>query len=154
MIQEWWGLTDHIAECANRLAGEGFVALAPDLFGGTTTHDADEAGKLMQDLPVEQAAQDLGGAVDYLLGHDSVTSRRSARSGSAWAAASCWCSRPSRATRSAPQCRSTGLLASNTRALQISPPHCSATSPRTTSLSPRPGPRSGSHHRAAVRPRA
>ncbi len=74
VIQEWWGLTSHIADVANRLAAEGFVALAPDLFGGTTTHDADEAGRLMQDLPVDQAARDLGGAVDYLLGHDAVTS--------------------------------------------------------------------------------
>jgi carboxymethylenebutenolidase len=74
VIQEWWGLTSHIADVANRLAAEGFVALAPDLFGGPTTHDADEAGKLMQDLPVDQAARDLGGAVNYLLGHDAVTS--------------------------------------------------------------------------------
>ncbi|MBA2471682.1 MAG: dienelactone hydrolase family protein [Pseudonocardiales bacterium] len=74
VIQEWWGLTSHIADVANRLAAEGFVALAPDLFGGTTTHDADEAGKLMQQLPVDQAAGDLGGAVDYLLANDAVTS--------------------------------------------------------------------------------
>ena len=73
VIQEWWGLTSHIADVTNRLAAEGFVALAPDLYGGTTTHDSDEAGKLMQELPVEQAATDLGGAVDYLLGHDAVT---------------------------------------------------------------------------------
>jgi carboxymethylenebutenolidase len=76
VIQEWWGLTNHIADVANRLAAEGFVALAPDLFGGATTHDAGEANKLMQDLPVQQAARDLGGAVDYLLGHDAVTSSK------------------------------------------------------------------------------
>lgn len=74
VIQEWWGLTNHIADVANRLAAEGFVALAPDLFGGATTHDADEATELMQKLPVQRAARDLGGAVDYLLGHDAVTS--------------------------------------------------------------------------------
>ncbi|MGH3685472.1 MAG: dienelactone hydrolase family protein [Pseudonocardiaceae bacterium] len=74
VIQEWWGLTSHIADVTNRLAAEGFVALAPDLYGGATTHDGDEAGKLMQGLPVDQAARDLGGAVDYLLGHDAVTS--------------------------------------------------------------------------------
>jgi carboxymethylenebutenolidase len=74
VIQEWWGLTSHIVDVTNRLAAEGFVALAPDLYGGATTHDADEAGKLMQELPVDQAARDLGGAVDYLLGHDAVTS--------------------------------------------------------------------------------
>ena len=74
VIQEWWGLTDHIADVADRLAAEGFVALAPDLYGGRTTHDADEAGELMMSLPVDQAARDLGGAVDFLLQHEAVTS--------------------------------------------------------------------------------
>ncbi|MGH8870146.1 MAG: dienelactone hydrolase family protein [Actinomycetes bacterium] len=73
VIQEWWGLTDHISGVCDRLAAEGFVALAPDLFGGATTHDAEEAGRLMGELPVDRAARDLSGAVDYLLGHDAVT---------------------------------------------------------------------------------
>ena len=76
VIQEWWGLTSHIADVANRLAAEGFVALAPDLYGGTTTHDADEAEQLMQELPVDRAATDLGGAVDHLLGHEAVVGNR------------------------------------------------------------------------------
>jgi len=76
VIQEWWGLTNHIADVTNRLAAEGFVALAPDLYGGSTTHDAAEAGELMAKLPVEQAARDLAGAVDFLLGHESVTSSK------------------------------------------------------------------------------
>lgn len=73
VIQEWWGLTDHIVDVCNRFAGQGYVALAPDLFGGRTTHDADEAGQMMQSLPEADAARDLGGAVDFLLGHDAVT---------------------------------------------------------------------------------
>ncbi|MEU5846655.1 dienelactone hydrolase family protein [Saccharopolyspora shandongensis] len=73
VVQEWWGLTDHVADIADRLAAEGFVALAPDLYGGHTTHDAKEAARLMQQLPVDQAARDLSGAVDYLLAHESVT---------------------------------------------------------------------------------
>src|SRR3954447_16370575 len=76
VIQEWWGLTTHIKDVCDRLPPQGFVALAPDLYGGATTHDPDEAGKLMQELPVDQAARDLGGAVDYLLGHDAVTSSK------------------------------------------------------------------------------
>lgn len=76
VIQEWWGLTDHIKDVTDRFAAEGFVALAPDLYGGTTTHDADEAGQLMQDLPVTEAAQDLAGAVSFLEEHDAVTSTR------------------------------------------------------------------------------
>jgi carboxymethylenebutenolidase len=72
VIQEWWGLTTHIALIADRLAGEGYVALAPDLYGGTTTHDAEEALQLMLQLPVDRAARDLRGAVDYLLSRDEV----------------------------------------------------------------------------------
>jgi len=74
VIQEWWGLTPYIAETAERLATAGFVALAPDLYGGTVTHDADEAGQLMSELPVDRAARDLAGAVDFLLASDAVTS--------------------------------------------------------------------------------
>lgn len=74
VIQEWWGLTEHIVSIADRLAGQGFVALAPDLFGGKTTHDSGEAGRLMSELPVDRAAADLGGAVDFLLAHEAVTS--------------------------------------------------------------------------------
>jgi carboxymethylenebutenolidase len=74
VIQEWWGLTSHIKDVTDRFAAEGFVALAPDLYGGTTTHDGDEAGRLMGELPVAGAARDLGGAVDHLLGLEAVTS--------------------------------------------------------------------------------
>jgi carboxymethylenebutenolidase len=74
VIQEWWGLTDHVASLAERFAREGFVALAPDLFGGRTTHNAAEASELMQALPADQAVRDLSGAVDYLLGNPIVTS--------------------------------------------------------------------------------
>jgi carboxymethylenebutenolidase len=73
VIQEWWGLTSHIAEVTDRLAAAGFVALAPDLYGGTTTHDAEEAGRLMSELPADRASRDLAGAVDYLLARDDVS---------------------------------------------------------------------------------
>jgi carboxymethylenebutenolidase len=72
VIQEWWGLTTHIAHMADRLAGEGYVALAPDLYGGATTHDEGEALQLLLEIPVDRAARDLRGAVDYLLERDEV----------------------------------------------------------------------------------
>jgi carboxymethylenebutenolidase len=72
VIQEWWGLTDHVADLVDRFAAAGFVTLAPDLYGGRTTHDADEAGRLMSELPVDRATRDLSGAVDYLLSRDDV----------------------------------------------------------------------------------
>ena len=74
VIQEWWGLDDHLADVVDRFAAEGFVALAPDLYGGKVAHDNDTAGKYMQDLPAEKAARDLAGAVDYLLQDSDVTS--------------------------------------------------------------------------------
>src|SRR5436305_14793466 len=74
VIQEWWGLTDHIADVSDRLAAEGFVALAPDLFGGKVAHDADEAMTLLTALPVDRAARDLSGAADYQRAQHPVTS--------------------------------------------------------------------------------
>jgi carboxymethylenebutenolidase len=74
VIQEWWGLVPHIKDVCDRFAAEGFAALAPDLYHGTTTTEPDEAGKLMMALNVDQAARDMGGAIDVLKGHEAVTS--------------------------------------------------------------------------------
>jgi carboxymethylenebutenolidase len=76
VIQEWWGLDSGIKEMTDRLAAGGFVALAPDLYHGElAAHDEmDKASQLMQRLPPDRAARDMSGAVDYLAGHDAVTS--------------------------------------------------------------------------------
>jgi carboxymethylenebutenolidase len=73
VIQEWWGLVDHIKNLCDRFAESGFVALAPDLYHGQTAKSPDEAGKLMMALRIDEAEQDLSGAVQYLLDHDAVT---------------------------------------------------------------------------------
>jgi carboxymethylenebutenolidase len=72
VIQEWWGLVPHIKDVCDRFAGEGFTALAPDLYHGESTTEPDEAGKLMMALNLEQAAKDMGGAIDYLVSSDKV----------------------------------------------------------------------------------
>ena len=72
VIQEWWGLVDHIKDVCERFAAEGFTALAPDLYHGQTTTEPDEAGKLAMSLDTERAARDLSGAVDHLTAHESV----------------------------------------------------------------------------------
>jgi carboxymethylenebutenolidase len=66
VIQEWWGVTEHIRDVTERLAEAGFVAMAPDLYGGETTHSRDEARRMMAELPEDQAVSDLKGAVGYL----------------------------------------------------------------------------------------
>jgi carboxymethylenebutenolidase len=72
VIQEWWGLVDHIKNLCDRFADAGFVALAPDLYHGKTTTSPDEAGKLMMAMQIDQAEKDLSGAVKYLLDHDAT----------------------------------------------------------------------------------
>ena len=71
VIQEWWGLVPHITDVADRFAAEGFVALAPDLYGGKKTTEPDEAGKEMMALQFPKATKDMSGAVDELLGRSS-----------------------------------------------------------------------------------
>ncbi|HMU90540.1 MAG TPA: dienelactone hydrolase family protein [Pseudomonadales bacterium] len=76
VIQEWWGLVDHIKQVADRFAETGFVALAPDLYHGVQARQPDEAGRLMMALNIDGAASDLSGAADFLLEHPAVTSRK------------------------------------------------------------------------------
>jgi carboxymethylenebutenolidase len=66
VIQEWWGLVPHIEDLTDRLASEGFVALAPDLYHGEKATGPDQAGKLMMALNIAQAEKDLRGAIQYL----------------------------------------------------------------------------------------
>ncbi len=69
VIQEWWGLVDHIKSVADRLAAEGFTALAPDLYHGRAVglDEPDEAGKAAMALDVARAGRDMTGAVDHLV---------------------------------------------------------------------------------------
>ncbi|MCY3842211.1 MAG: dienelactone hydrolase family protein [Acidobacteria bacterium] len=76
VIQEWWGLVQHVKDVADRFAGEGFVALAPDLYHGRSTTSPDEAGKLMMALEIDRAERDLRGAIDFLLARDDVAGTR------------------------------------------------------------------------------
>jgi carboxymethylenebutenolidase len=53
LIQEWWGINDHVRDIAGRYAREGYIAVAPDLYRGKVTTDAEEASKLMHALSPE-----------------------------------------------------------------------------------------------------
>ncbi len=76
VIQEWWGLNPNICDIANRIAAEGYVALAPDLFHGAVTAEPDEAQKLMMTLQEPNALVDMSGAVSALQARDDVRSDR------------------------------------------------------------------------------
>lgn len=69
VIQEWWGLNDHIKDVAARFAREGYAALAPDLYsrlGNKVTADPNEAGQLMMSLEKKDGVADLLAVVKHL----------------------------------------------------------------------------------------
>jgi carboxymethylenebutenolidase len=72
VIHEWWGLTDWVKENARRLAAQGYVALAVDLYAGKATDDPGEAHELMRALDDGEALADLKGGVAYLAGRPEV----------------------------------------------------------------------------------
>lgn len=76
VIQEWWGLNDWIKENARRLAAQGYVCLAPDLYRGQVATEMATARKLMMGLPPDRAVRDLKAAVDVLTRHDKVRKDR------------------------------------------------------------------------------
>lgn len=69
IVQEWWGLVEHIKDIARRFAREGYFAIAPDLysrFGHVVTTDSHEAGAFMNRLAQEDGLKDLQATVTYL----------------------------------------------------------------------------------------
>ena len=64
LIQEWWGLNDHIFDIARRYANEGYVCVAPDLFRGTVATDTNEASQLMNDLALDDGVETIRKAID------------------------------------------------------------------------------------------
>lgn len=73
VLQEWWGLNEHIKEVTRRFADAGFVALAPDLYHGVVTSEPDEARKQVMELDMAAAIEEIRAAVDYLLAQDYVS---------------------------------------------------------------------------------
>ena len=55
VLHAWWGLTPFFKQICDRLADEGFVALAPDLLGGRTTDDPETARTLLAETDMDAA---------------------------------------------------------------------------------------------------
>lgn len=72
VIQEWWGVDEHIKDVTRRFAREGFVALAPDLYHGVVVSEPDEARKLVMELDMAEAVREIRQAVDFLQAQDYV----------------------------------------------------------------------------------
>lgn len=64
MIQEWWGINDHIRDLARRYANEGYLCVAPDLYRGRVARNPDEAAALMQSLAIDDGMETIRIAMD------------------------------------------------------------------------------------------
>lgn len=69
VLQEFWGVNDHIRSITDRWAAAGFVALAPSLYRGEVVSKREEASKLMGSLDRARALADIAGAVEALRAH-------------------------------------------------------------------------------------
>lgn len=72
VIHEYWGLNDWVKEQASKLADQGYVALAIDLYRGKVATTADEAHELMRGVPNDRANRDLLAASSFLRSQKNV----------------------------------------------------------------------------------
>ncbi|MEM7117303.1 MAG: dienelactone hydrolase family protein [Chloroflexota bacterium] len=73
VLQEWWGLNDHIKDVAQRYAAAGYVVLAPDLYNGVVTTEPNEARTLAMELGMRDAVGEIQQAMAYLRAQDFTT---------------------------------------------------------------------------------
>ena len=79
VVQEWWGLNEHIRDVARRLAREGYFAIAPDLYsrqGHKVATDPNTAAQLMGGLKKEDGIADLQTTVQWLRAQAETRSSR------------------------------------------------------------------------------
>jgi carboxymethylenebutenolidase len=76
VIHEWWGLNDWVKDQASKLADQGYVALAVDLYRGKVADNPNTAHELMRGVPEDRAARDLHAAVEFLKSQPNVKKDR------------------------------------------------------------------------------
>jgi carboxymethylenebutenolidase len=64
LIQEWWGINNHVRDIAGRYADQGYLCVAPDLYRGRVATDSAEASALMNALPIEDGLETISKAID------------------------------------------------------------------------------------------
>jgi len=76
VIHEWWGLNDWVKDQASKLADQGYVALAIDLYRGKVATTPDMAHEIMRGVPEDRAKRDLHAAFEFLAAQPSVKKDR------------------------------------------------------------------------------
>jgi carboxymethylenebutenolidase len=72
VLHAWWGLTRFFKDLCERLAQEGFVAFAPDLYQGRTAATIDEAKALLEQRELAAMEAIAAGALTYFRAHPAV----------------------------------------------------------------------------------
>jgi carboxymethylenebutenolidase len=76
VIHEFWGLNDWVKEQASKLADEGHVSLAVDLYRGKVATTPEMAHEIMRGVPEDRAKRDLHAAVEFLKSQPNVKKDR------------------------------------------------------------------------------
>jgi len=76
LVHEWWGLNANIEHWADRLAADGYAALAVDLYGGKVATTPDEAMALMKKVDARRSIAILRAARRYLVRSPKIRARR------------------------------------------------------------------------------
>jgi carboxymethylenebutenolidase len=81
MIHEWWGLNDNIKHWADRMASDGYAALAVDLYGGVVATNSDQAMAAMNAVDGAKAVAVMQAAEKFLREDARVKSKKVASLG-------------------------------------------------------------------------
>ena len=76
ILQEWWGLVDHIKDVSDRYAKKGFVVLAPDLYDGQKAIEPNEAQKLMMELKIDNASTKIKSSIKFLKDENYISNNK------------------------------------------------------------------------------
>jgi len=88
VIHEWWGLNEHIQHWADRLAEDGYAALAVDLYGGKTAKTPDDAMAAMKAVDDTKALATLKAAHTFLMKDARIQAPRTGSIG--WCFGGAW----------------------------------------------------------------
>ena len=77
LLHPWWGLNQTIRDLADRLAGDGFTVMAPDLFDGTVLTTPEDAKAHLNSLTGDDSDR-IKATLDHLRAHPDVRGDRAA----------------------------------------------------------------------------
>lgn len=88
VIHEWWGLNAHVKHWADRLARDGYAAVAVDLYGGNVARTRDQAMKNMRAVDADAGKAMIAAAMEFLATDPRIKATKRASIG--WCFGGAW----------------------------------------------------------------